>query len=292
MSKRSLAPYGWMLCGCFSFAWMGEFAGQLGRMHCDWRIVALARSSIAFLLAICFARLAGAKLVLFEPRVLWLRSIAGSISLLCTFYALTQVRPCEVLTLTNTFPIWVALLSWPLLRVRPGLSVWLAAGCGVLGVLVMQLVHADGESNLGQRLAAPLALISALTSAIAMLGLNRLKGLDPWAIVAHFSGVAMLFVLAAWLLGPPLPYHQLLDDRVVVRLVGVGAAATFGQLCLTRAFTAGEPARVSIVGLVQILFAAGLDLLFNDHPFGLLTLAGMALVMAPTAWMMLERSSS
>src|SRR5262249_26091540 len=110
-----------MVCGCFCFAWMGEFAGQLGRLHCDWRIVALARSTLACLFAVLLARLVGARLVLWQPRVLWLRSIAGSVSLLCTFFALTRVRPCEVLTLTNTFPIWVAVLSWPLLQVRPRL---------------------------------------------------------------------------------------------------------------------------------------------------------------------------
>jgi drug/metabolite transporter (DMT)-like permease len=234
------------------------------------------------------ARLTGAELVLFKPRVLWLRSIAGSISLLCTFYALTQVRPSEVLTLTNTFPIWVAILSWPLLRIRPGLSVWLAAGCGVLGVIVMQQPHLEA-SGWGQRLAAPLALFAAFTSAVAMLGLHRLKDLHPWAIVAHFSGVATIFVLVACFVGGPVPAEQILDPRIGSRLLAVGVTATLGQLCLTRAFTLGEPSRVSVVGLTQIVFAIGLDVLFDGVPFDLMTLAGIALVMAPTAWVMADR---
>jgi hypothetical protein len=41
-------------------------------------------------------------------------SIAGSISLVCGFYAMTHYPVSEVLTLTNMFPLWVAVLSLPL----------------------------------------------------------------------------------------------------------------------------------------------------------------------------------
>jgi drug/metabolite transporter (DMT)-like permease len=286
---RSLAPYAWMLGGCFAFAWMAELASHLGRLDCDWRIVTLARSSLAFIFALGLARLSGAELVLWKPPVLWMRSLAGSVSMLCTFYALTQLRSSEVLTLTNTFPIWVALLSWPLLRVRPGLSVWLAAGCGVLGVVLIQQPHY--ATSFGARLAAPLALFAAFTSAVAMLGLNRLKDLHPWAIVAHFSGVATIFVLGACLVGPTLPVAQVLDPSIALLLLGVGVSATVGQMCLTRAFTAGEPAKVSVVGLTQIVFVIGLDLLIDGMPFEPLTLAGIALVMAPTAWVMAGKAA-
>src|SRR5438105_4599483 len=52
VSKPPLGPYAWMLCGCISFALMAEFATHLGRLGCDWRIVALARSGLAFLFAL------------------------------------------------------------------------------------------------------------------------------------------------------------------------------------------------------------------------------------------------
>src|SRR3954454_18398361 len=96
--ERSFAPYAWMLCGCFAFAWMGQFAHLL-RASCDWRVTALARSALALLLAVGLARLCGARLVLWKPRTLWLRSVAGSLSLLCTFYALAQLPTSTVLTL-------------------------------------------------------------------------------------------------------------------------------------------------------------------------------------------------
>lgn len=263
---------------------MSEFAHQLGPT-CDWRIVALARSFLAFLFALGLARLAGARLVFWKPRVLWLRSFAGSLSLLCTFYALTRLRTSEVLTLTNTFPIWVAILSWPLLHVRPGWSVWLAAICGVVGIVLIR--HPEFDDIPGSKLAVPLALVAAFTSALAMLGLHRLRDLDPWAIVVHFSGVATVFVLMVCIFGSSPPsVEMLVDPNHLLLLLGVGATATLGQLCLTRAFTLGQPSRVSIVGLTQILFAMGLDLAFGGKPFDPSTLAGIGLVLAPTAWIM------
>lgn len=276
-----------MIAGCFFTAWMGQFAHLLKDV-CDWRVVALSRSSIALLLALALARMSGAHLVLWRPAALWIRGCASSISLLCTFFALTQLPTSEVMTLTNTFPIWVALLSWPLLRIRPSLSVWLAAACGVCGVALIQSPHfqADGKASF----ALALSLTAALTNAIAMLGLHRMKGLHPWAVVVHYSGVATLVVLASWFFGPPPMLSGIGEVRTLMLLMAVGIAATLGQLCVTRAFTSGIPARVSVVGLMQIVFALGLDLLFAGPIIQTSTLAGIALVLAPTAWMMSGQS--
>jgi drug/metabolite transporter (DMT)-like permease len=278
-----------MLCGCFSFAWMSKFAHLLGPT-CDWRLIALSRSFLAFSFAFLFARLSGSRLVLWRPGILWVRSCGGSISLLCTFFALTCLPTSEVLTLTNTFPIWVAVLSWPLLRERPSWSVWLSACCGVVGIVLMQGPRFDSGDY--ARVAVLLALCAAFSSAVAMLGLNRLQGLDPWAIVAHFSAVATLFVLVSCFTHAPPAFQQIREGNNLLLLLAVGVTATAGQLCLTYAFTRGEPAKVSVVGLTQVVFALGLDLLFDPAPFHEMTLAGIALVMLPTAWVMTTRGAS
>jgi len=262
---------------------MGQFAHLL-KNDCDWRVVALARSSIAFLLAFGMARLSGAPLVFWRPSTLWLRGCASSVSLLCTFFALAQLPTSEVMTLTNTFPIWVALLSWPLLHVRPSLSVWLAAACGVCGVALIQSPHFDGNPKASSAIA--LSLTAALTSAIAMLGLHRIKGLHPLAIVVHYSGVATLFVLASCVVGGLPNLQGIGEAKTLFLLFAVAVSATLGQLCVTRAFTSGPPAPISVVGLMQIVFALGLDMLFEGPNVPLLTLLGIALVLAPTAWMM------
>ena len=280
-----VAPYVWMMCGCFFLAWMGQFAHLL-RDTCDWRLVALVRASLAFVFAIGLARLTGAQLVCWRPRALWLRGCASSLSLLCTFFAFSTLPTAEVLTLTNTFPIWVAFLSWPLLQVRPSWPSWLAAGVGVLGVTLIQSPHFDVDWAAIQPVA--ISLVAALANAIAMLGLHRLKGLHPWAIVVHYSGVATIVVLGVCLVGAPPDLSAAVEGKTPFLLIAVGISATLGQLCVTQAFTYGEPTRVSVVALIQVLFALALDLLVSGQDLRPVTMAGIALVMAPSVWVMMR----
>ncbi len=295
MCKDSLQPYLWMLVGSFCFAWMATAAHAL-RLHCDWQIIALARSMIPFVLGAALTVLGGARLVLFTPRILWVRSIAGSISLVCTFFALTVLPPSHVFTLASTFPIWVALLSWPLYQERPSRQVWLSVAGSVLGVALMELSAPPGnaETTLFPRWLAVLSiLIAAFSTAVAMLGLHRLRHIHPWAIVAHFSGVALMFSLASFVLGGPSPAPPTSPrTETLLLLLAVGSTATIGQLFLTKAFTAGPPAKIAVVNLMQIVFALLLEVLFWDRRFDALTLTGMALVMAPTAWLMATQTKT
>ena len=67
-------------------------------------------------------------------------------------------------------------------------------------------------------------------------------------------------------------------------LLGVGVTATAGQLFLTKAFVAGPPAGIAVVGLSQVVFAMALDVLLWGRSFGLGVLLGTALVLASAAW--------
>jgi drug/metabolite transporter (DMT)-like permease len=286
-----------MLVGSFCFAWMAAAAHAL-RFSYDWQVIALARSSIPLILSAALAVLGGARLVLFTPRILWVRSIAGSLSLVCTFFALAVLPPSHVFTLASTFPIWVALLSWPLYQERPSRQVWLSVLGSVLGIAIMELSTGPLEfaeaTTLPRWLATASTLFAAVSTAVAMLGLHRLRHIHPWAIVAHFSGVALLFSLASFLLGshsatPPTPPTPPRTETLLL-LLAVGSTATVGQLFLTKAFAAGPPARISVVSLMQVVFALLLDVLLWHRRFNVLTLIGMALVMAPTAWLMTTQS--
>jgi drug/metabolite transporter (DMT)-like permease len=273
-----------MLLGTLAFAIMSTLANVAGASW-DWQVIAMARSGLAFSFAALLALLSGVRLVLWRPATLWLRSIAGSISLASAFYALTRLPVSDVITLTNMFPIWVAVLSWPVLKERPSPQVWLAVIVGVMGIVLIQQPHLSSGN-----FAAAIALFSSFSTAIAMIGLYRLQGVDPRAIVVHFSGVSFLFAFLALGLFPNEVGRQ--NDwsgRNIGMLVAIGMAATIGQLFLTKAFAAGPPAKVAVVGLTQIVWAVLLDWLVLGRSFSSLTLIGIALVVIPTAWILSQR---
>ncbi|MCE9529646.1 MAG: DMT family transporter [Planctomycetes bacterium] len=250
MRGSSTLPYVWMLAACFVFTIMGAMAHAAGQM-CDWQTVAMSRCLLVFLFVGATSLISGKRLVFWRPRILWMRSLAGSVSLVASFYALTRLNVSTVLTLTNTFPLWVAILSWPMLGVWPAGRVWVAMLAGIAGVWMIQQPQDDGS-----QLALFIALMASLATAIAMLGLHRLKGVNSSAIVVHFAMVATVFCVISFMIFPFTPgkvpfWHW----QPMLLLIGIGVSASIGQLCLTKAFACGDPARVSIVGLSQVVFA-------------------------------------
>src|SRR5262245_48984671 len=137
MFSPAALPYVWMLLGAAAFAVMSVLTAGL-KDQIDWQWIAIARAGLAMLFAATLAKAGGAKLVFFRPRKLWVRSLAGSISLVCGFYAMTHYPVSEVLTLTNMFPLWVAVLSLPLLGEWPPVDVWPAVVIGIVGVVLIQ----------------------------------------------------------------------------------------------------------------------------------------------------------
>ncbi|MCS6866742.1 MAG: DMT family transporter [Gemmataceae bacterium] len=290
MTHADARPYIWMLCGSFSFSVMAVLAEALTHATaespplCDWQTVAVFRAALVAIFAAILAKQASVRLVWWRPARLWVRSIAGSCSMVCTFYAFGNLRSSDVVTLSNTFPLWVAVLSWPLYGRLPSRKTFLAIIIGVIGVALVEQPHWE-TGNWG----VAAALAAAAFTAIAMLGLHHLHDIDPRAVVVHFSVVATGFCVATYFLTPrSYTLHSLLDYRVALMLLGIGISATIGQVFLTLAFGRGAPAKVSVVGLMQIVFVLLMSIVIFDHPVNGLTLLGTVLVVAPTAWLLTQ----
>ncbi|MSU79213.1 MAG: DMT family transporter [Gemmataceae bacterium] len=279
MKDKSLQPYIWILLSGFSFSWMVILA-PLANKACPWQFVAIMRCIIPLVLTAIWAKWDGVEFVVWSSRVLWVRSIAGSCSLVGTFYALSILPVTDIYTISNIFPIWVALLSWPLLGRMPSIAVWVSIVSSVVGVAVIQ-GHELGTGNY----AALVVVAVSLFTAVAMLGLNRLRHMDPRAVVVHFSATALVFACGT-LLFPIEPPTVEFSAIHAWELLGVGVSAAIGQYFLTRAFTAGDPARVSVASLSQFVMVLALDVTILGHVPSLSKLWGIPLILGPTIWLM------
>jgi drug/metabolite transporter (DMT)-like permease len=282
--KQPLRPYLWMLASSFAFSWMGTLT-QLAGHGCSWQWTAIVRCVLPLLLVAGWAWLAGVRLVFWGTPTLWMRSLAGSCSLVGTFYALHRLPLTEVYTVANMFPIWVALLSWPMLGRAPARSVWLCVASGVAGVvLILQPRFVAGDYTV-------LVVVAvSLFTALALMGLHHLKAIDPRAIVVHFSATALAFAVVAALVFPTVPAAEPFAARHAALLFGVGVCATIGQYFLTLAFTSGEPARLSVVSLTQIVLVFILDLVVFGHRPQVEQLLGIPLVLGPATWLMVRQA--
>jgi drug/metabolite transporter (DMT)-like permease len=281
---KSLLPAAWMITAAFFFATMGALAHAVGA-RCDWLLVAFIRIACTFVFSVALAWAGGARLVLWTPRTLWMRSAAGTLSLVCTFYALTHLAIADALTLTNTYPLWIVLVST---RLGAGAGWRTDLACVSSAVLGVVLIQAPYLSGGGDGKAVLSALAASLSAAVAMMGLHRLRSVDARAVVAHFSGLASLVLGALVAFGRPGAVASALDRPAVALLLGVGLCGTFGQVLLTRAFASGPPARISVLSLTQVVFGLGYDLILQTRRLTVATLLGFLMVVAPTAWIMLR----
>ncbi len=268
-----------MLGGALSLSTMAALTHALdGR--CDWLVVALVRAVFMLASAATLARASGSSLVVWRPRTLWVRSLAGSFSLVCNFYAITRLPLADAVTLTNIQPIWIVLISAAVFRRAPTRGEIVGVACGLGGVVLIERPLLSGD-----RLAALVALLSSLSSAVALLGLHRLRHIDARSVVAHFAGVASV-ISAGWLvLRGDLLSPRPLEGSTLWLLLGVGIAGTLGQILLTKAYATGAPAKVAVVGLTQVVFAMGFDVAVWNRPLTPVALVGFVLVLAPTTWL-------
>ncbi len=282
-TSRRVGPGLWMLTGAVFFALMGAFTHAIGD-RCPWLLIALCRALLMFVTALTLASIGRVRLVVFDPPTLWQRSLAGTFSLFCNFYSMTRLPIGDALTLANTYPIWIVLATAVIVGRSPRAVDLIGVACGIVGVILMQRPELTGDS-----FAVGIALLGAVATCFAMLGLHKLKDVDPRAVVAHFSGVATLITSAFMLAqGRAIP-SSTWEPWTLLMLLGVGMSGTVGQLCLTRAYASGPPTRLSVIGLSQVVFALAFDVLLWDRRFPALSVVGILLVLSPAVWLSLRR---
>jgi drug/metabolite transporter (DMT)-like permease len=265
---------GWMILaqGCFAVM---NVCTRLGSRGLPWPEIAAARFLVGALLAAGLAAATGRALRVTDRAGTWRRSIYGTLAAAASFYALASARIAigDAVTLGATTPIFVALLSRPLLGERVGRHVAVAVTLAFAGVLA--IVRPSFA------IAWPVALVAtagAVFFALAMLWLRRIgPGESHEAIVLHFSlvGLATMVALA-------LPVWRWPDWPGGLALLGAGLGGGGAQLAMTRAYALQRAAPVTAISNLGVVFTYLLAIpLFGDLPTPW-QLAGTTLVIAAT----------
>ena len=236
----------WMAMAQVFFAGM-NVCTRLGAQQLPWSEVAAARFLVGAVIAVFVARQRGSNLRVRDQRSAWRRSIYGTLAAACAFYALGSPRIAlgDVATLGATAPIFVALLSWPLLAEPVDSWVTLAVLLGFVGVVAVVRPSLT--------VATSVALIATLGSAFYALAMIWLRKIGPGegheAVVLHFSLVALAtFLLLA------LPVWRWPDWRSGLFLLGAGIGGGGGQIAMTRAYSLQRAAPVTaLTGLGIVL---------------------------------------
>jgi drug/metabolite transporter (DMT)-like permease len=251
---------------------MMAIGARFGGRDLPWQEVAATRFAVGALTAYVVARARGQSLRISRRREAWLRSVFGTLSAAGTFYVYAAPRlPLgDAVTLLSTAPIFVALLSAPLLgeRVRPNVAVALA-----LGFSGIVLVAQPSFRAAGHLVAAGTG--AALAAALAMIWLRRIGPRESSeAIVFHFACVGLTVMLLA-----SLPVWRAPTARDFFWLGFMGLTGGLAQIAMTRAYALDHAARVSVMGFSSVAIMRVLALpVFGEVPSTLQAMGSLLVI--------------
>ncbi|MEP7102196.1 MAG: DMT family transporter [Burkholderiales bacterium] len=220
-------------------------------------------------------------------RVHALRSVLLLFSLVGYFHALTQLPLALAVTISYLAPIFVAVLSVPLLKEKPSSAIWLALGAGLVGVSISVwpelAAGVDGIST-ARLLGMASAAAAALAFAGVMLLARRMANRDSiWTILLVQSLLPLLL-----LAGPAALTWKPVPATDIALILLAGGLGTLGLLGITWAFTRLEASRLAPMEYTSFVWAALLGyLLFGEVPT--LTTAASATLIIGGCLLLLRR---
>ena len=216
-----------------------------------------------------------------EPGQILARSALGSIAMATNFAATLVLTLAQFTTLSLMQPVFVAMLAPMVLGESIRRATWLALALALAGALAVVAPGMRDQSVTLQ--AVVLGLTSALASAFAQMWVRKATASDPSELVVFHFGAFVAVLAGATALARDGLVHELTDATLVLGMAGFG---TLGQLLMTRAYSYGEAATVSIVAYAGIVFSVLADVaVFHVVPdvlalfgAGLVVIAGVTLV--------------
>ena len=203
------------------------------------------------------------------PRQQILRAALSIPMVWCFFTGLKSLPLVEAITIAFVAPLFITMLSRPILGEIIGRRRWAAVAVGFVGVLV---ALRPGFGGLGT--GPILIIISAFSYALSMVLLRRFSGQEPTHNIFFYGSVGS-FVVAGfnsvpiWIAPDPADYGLLL----LVGLWGV-----LGGYAVIRAYRLGEASMLAPLEYTALIWSVIFDFVLFDLTPVLAVLIGAAIV--------------
>ena len=202
---------------------------------------------------------------------LLLRSMFGTIGILCNFYAVDHLVLSDASMLNKMSPFFAILCSYFVLKetitpVQGGAVLF--AFIGALFIIKPTLSNMDLFPSM-------IGLLGGLGAGTSYTMVRRLgqTGINKTVIVLFFSSFSCLVTLPFLI----FDYHPM-SGLQIAALIGAGLAAAGGQFSVTNAYCFAPAREISVYDYTQVIFSALLGFfLFGQVP-DLLSLVGYVLI--------------
>ena len=257
------------MAGLF-FALMTFFvrmAGSLPTMQKAFFRNAVAAVAALFLLA---RSEEGFKIKKSSWRDLFFRSFFGTMGLICNFYAVDRLAIADANIINKLSPFFAIIMSYFILKEKANKTEWLCVVVAFIGALFVVKPSMDM-----QFVNAMIGMLGGFGAGVAYTFVRKLgKAGERGPVIVMCFSVFSCIVTAPFLIigAKPMSLYQ------IVMLLLAGAAATGGQLSITKAYTKAPAKEISVFDYSQVVFAAALGLVFLGQIPDLMSIIGYVII--------------
>lgn len=200
------------------------------------------------------------------------RSVPGSAAMFCIFYAMMHLPLATGVTLSYTSSIFLAILSFVVLKEKIPLYTQIMLALGFAGIML--LLKPSFQS--GQEWAALTGLAGGLLAGWAYLQVRELSllGEPAWRVVFYLSATGTVmgaFWVAAT--GWTVP-----TGRSWLYIAGIGASAVLAQLAMTHAYKVGRKFTVAALAYLSVVFSTLAGIFWLGDRIGWQEWLGMSII--------------
>ncbi|MBR2954335.1 MAG: DMT family transporter [Clostridia bacterium] len=276
----------YIIISAFFFALMGLFVKLSG----DLPII--QKSFFRNAVAMIFALVIILKNRIFElpkgknVKYLLIRSIAGTLGILCNFYAVSKINLADASMLNKLSPFFAVVFSIFILKERANWKQFLAVTLAFIGALFVMKPTFSFEG-----LPAFLGFLGGLGAGLAYAYVRKLtqNGFKGPLVIFYFSMFSCVVTLP-WLIFDFQPMSSL----QWLYLVLAGLSASGGQFFITTAYSKAPAKEISVYDYSQIIFTTLLSLVvFGDLPDALSFIGYGIIILAAVfnAWNSLRKKA-
>ena len=206
------------------------------------------------------------------PGLIALRCVFTVGSLLCVFYAFSNLPMTQVYSLLFSAPALITLLSILVLGERVKMIRWIAIFLGLAGILVV-LRPGTVELSLGHLAALTAAFCVACVSVVT----RKIGSREHSVTLMLYPMLANVFVSGALV----MLVYQPMPGIALLKMCGIGLLSVAGQMIMINAYRSCEAQYIAPMQYSQMLWAIAYGVLvFNDSIDRHVILGSMVIVIS------------
>lgn len=201
---------------------------------------------------------------------LFMRSLCGTIGLICNFYAIDKLNIADANILNKLSPFFAIIMSAFILKEKANKAEWLCVVVAFMGALCV-----IKPSFQMQSVYAMIGMLGGLGAGTAYTFVRKLgkNGVPSPVIVLCFSVFSCIVSVPFMLLN-----FVSMTAKQLILLLLAGISAACGQFSITKAYTKAPAREISVFDYTQVLFAALLGFLFLEQIPDQLSILGYAII--------------